>query len=181
MHTIHAWSPFTRIGLKLQFQLAFTLIRSVEFRLQEVSLESAACCILTQFRPQLSANPNVWFMGRDKILSDSNKNIHNLWPNILLTITVGAVIWKCEKYKLTINYPQHGAQSKIFLMGWWMMMRKGRVQPTTAQEGLGNDLKAVGSTATKDIIGYTLRCKGLKETCWKRLMDRSIFSFRVHI
>ena len=49
-----------------------------------------------------------------------------------------------------------------------MMMRKVRDQPSTTQEELVNDLKAVGTTVTKRTISNTLHCEGLKTCCvWK--------------
>jgi len=41
-------------------------------------------------------------------------------------------------------------------------MRKVRDQPRTTQEELVNDFKAVVTTVTKQTIGNTLRCNGLK-------------------
>ena len=43
-----------------------------------------------------------------------------------------------------------------------MMMRKVRDQPSTTQEELVNDLKAVGTTVTKRTISNTLHREGLK-------------------
>ena len=45
------------------------------------------------------------------------------------------------------------------------MMRKVRDQPSTTQEELVNDLKAVGTTVTKRTISNTLHCEGLKSCC----------------
>ena len=44
---------------------------------------------------------------------------------------------------------------------------KGQDQPSTTQEELGNDLKAVGTTVTKRTISNTLHCEGLK-SCYTR-------------
>ena len=46
-----------------------------------------------------------------------------------------------------------------------MMMRKVRDQPSTTQEDLVNDLKAVGTTITKRTISNTLHREGLKSCC----------------
>ena len=48
-----------------------------------------------------------------------------------------------------------------------MMMRKVRDQPSTTQEELVNDLKAVGTTVRKRTISNTLRREGLK-SCYAR-------------
>ena len=46
-----------------------------------------------------------------------------------------------------------------------MMMRKVRDQPSTTQEELVNDLKAVGTTVTKRTISNTQHREGLKSCC----------------
>ena len=68
--------------------------------------------------------------------------------------TVGAIIRKWKKHKVTTNLP--GAPRKISPRGISMMMRKVRDQPGTTQEELVNDLKAVGTTVTKRTISNTL-------------------------
>ena len=70
--------------------------------------------------------------------------------------TVGAIIRKCKKHKVLANLPRSGAPRKISPCGIWMMMRKVRDQPSTTQEELGSDLKAVGITITKRTISNTL-------------------------
>ena len=76
--------------------------------------------------------------------------------------TVGAIIRKWKKQKVTANLPRSGAPSKILPRGISMMMRKVRDQPSTTQEELVNDLKAVGTTVTKRTISNTLPREGLK-------------------
>ncbi len=76
--------------------------------------------------------------------------------------TVGAIIRKWKKHKTTISRPQSGAPCKILAHGVRMIMRKVRDQPRTTREELVNDLKAVGTTVTKQNIGNTLRRNGLK-------------------
>ena len=50
-----------------------------------------------------------------------------------------------------------------------MMMRKVRVQPSTTQEELVNDLNAVGTTVTKRTISNTLHREGLKSCCARKV------------
>ena len=64
--------------------------------------------------------------------------------------TVGAIIKKWKKHKVTANLPWSGAPHKISPRGISMMMRKVREQPSTTQEELVNDLKAVGTTSHKE-------------------------------
>ena len=70
--------------------------------------------------------------------------------------TVGAIIKKWKKHKVTANLPRSGASHKISPREISMMMRKVRDQPSTTQEELVNDLKAVGTTVTKRTISNTL-------------------------
>ena len=50
-----------------------------------------------------------------------------------------------------------------------MMMRKVRDQPSTTQEELVNDLKAVRTTDTKRTISSTLHREGLKSCCVRKV------------
>ena len=79
--------------------------------------------------------------------------------------TVGAIIRKWKIHKVTANLPRSGAPRKISPCGISMMMRKVRDQPSTTQEELHNDLKAVGTTVTKRTTSNTLHCEGLKSCC----------------
>jgi len=51
-----------------------------------------------------------------------------------------------------------------------MIMRKVRDQHTTTQEELVNDLKAVATTVTKQIIGNTLYRNGLKSCSTRKVL-----------
>ena len=84
--------------------------------------------------------------------------------------TVRAIIRKWEKHKVTANLPRSGAPRKILPRGISMMMRKVRDQPSTTQEELVNDLKAVGTTVTKRTISNTLHREGLKSCCARNVL-----------
>ena len=83
--------------------------------------------------------------------------------------TVGAIIRKWKKHKVTANLPWSGAPHKISPRGISMMMRKVRDQPSTTQEELVNDLKAVGTTVTKRTTSNTLHREGLKSCCTRKV------------
>ncbi len=76
--------------------------------------------------------------------------------------TVGAIIHKWKKHKITINLPRSGSPCKISPRGVSMIMRTVRNQPRTTREDLVNDLKAAGTIVTKKTMGNTLRHEGLK-------------------
>uniref|UniRef100_A0AAY5KUE3 Transposase Tc1-like domain-containing protein n=1 Tax=Esox lucius TaxID=8010 RepID=A0AAY5KUE3_ESOLU len=76
--------------------------------------------------------------------------------------TVGAIIRKWKKFKMTVNLPQSGAPCKISPRGAAMIMRTVRNQPRTTQEDFVNDLKAAGTIVTKKTIGNTQHREGLK-------------------
>ena len=78
--------------------------------------------------------------------------------------TVGAFIRYWKKHKAA-NLPRSGAPRKILPRGISMIMRKVRDQPSTTQDELVNDLKAVGTTVTKRTISNTLHREGLKSCC----------------
>lgn len=76
--------------------------------------------------------------------------------------TVGAIIRKWKKFKITVNLPRSGAPCKISPRGASMIMRKVRDQPRTTRQDLVNDLKRAGTTVSKKTISNTLRRHGLK-------------------
>ena len=69
--------------------------------------------------------------------------------------TVGAIIRKWKKHKVTANLPRSRAPRKILPREISMMRRKVRNQPSTTEEELVNDLKTVGTTVTKRTISNT--------------------------
>ncbi len=71
--------------------------------------------------------------------------------------TVGAIIRKWKKHKITVNLPRSGAPCKISPRGVSMIMRTVRNQPRTTREDLVNDLKAAGTIVTKKTIGEGLK------------------------
>ena len=83
--------------------------------------------------------------------------------------TVGTIIRKWKKHKVTADLPQSGAPRKISPRGISMMMRKVRDQPSTTQEELVNDLNAVRTRVTKRTISNTLHCEGLKSCCVRKV------------
>ncbi len=77
--------------------------------------------------------------------------------------TVGAIIRKRKKHKITVNLPRSGAPCKISPRGVSMIMRTTRILD------LVNDLKAAETIVTKKTIGNTLRCEGLKSCCARKV------------
>ncbi len=75
--------------------------------------------------------------------------------------TVGSIIRKRKKHKITVNLPRTGARCKISPRGVLMIMRTVRNQPRTTREDLVNKLKAAGTIVTKKTNGNTLLCEGL--------------------
>ncbi len=83
--------------------------------------------------------------------------------------TVGAIIRKWKKHKITVNLPRSGAPCKISPRGVSMIMRTVRNQPRTTREDLVNDLKAAGTIVTKKTIGEGLKsCSAPKAPLLKK-------------
>ncbi|KAI4901529.1 hypothetical protein NFI96_009953 [Prochilodus magdalenae] len=70
--------------------------------------------------------------------------------------TVGAIVRKWKKYKMTVNQLRSGAPCKISPHGVSLIIRKVRNQPKTTRGELINYLKSAGTTVTKKTIGNTL-------------------------
>ncbi len=62
--------------------------------------------------------------------------------------TVGAIIRKWKKFKMTVNLPRTGAPCKISPRGVSMILRKVRDQSRTTREDLVNDLNRAGTTVS---------------------------------
>ena len=76
--------------------------------------------------------------------------------------TVGAIIRKRKKPKVTANLPWSGAPCKIMPHGISMMMRKVRDEPSTTHVELVNDLKA-------DLESSVTHREGLKSCCVRKV------------
>ncbi|KAL0162094.1 hypothetical protein M9458_041490, partial [Cirrhinus mrigala] len=76
--------------------------------------------------------------------------------------TVGVIIRKWKKHKITVILPRSGAHCKISPRGVSMIMRTVRNQPEITWEDLVSDLKAAGTIVNKKTIGNTPCREGLK-------------------
>ncbi len=76
--------------------------------------------------------------------------------------TVGAIIRKRKKFKMTVNLPRTGAPCKISPLGVSMILRKVKDQPRTTREDLVNYLKRAGITVSMVTISNSLHLQGLK-------------------
>ncbi len=79
--------------------------------------------------------------------------------------TVGVIIHKWKKHKITVSLPRTEDPCKISPCGVSMIMRTVRNQPRTTWEDLVNDLKAAGTMVTKKTIGNAIRREGMKSCC----------------
>ncbi len=90
--------------------------------------------------------------------------------------TVGAIIRKWKKFKMTVNLPRTGAPCKILPHGVSMILRKVRDQPSTTWDDLVNDLKRAGTTVSTVTIRNTLHSHGLKSSsAHKALLKQHMF------
>ncbi len=95
--------------------------------------------------------------------------------------TVGAIIRKWKKHKITVNLPRSGAPRKISPRGVSMIMRMVKNQPRTTRVDLVNDLKAAGTIVTKKTIGNTLRREGLKSCSGRKVPLLKKAHVQVHL
>ncbi|XP_015229441.1 PREDICTED: uncharacterized protein LOC107084223 isoform X1 [Cyprinodon variegatus] len=125
---------------------------------------------------------------RDKIvdLHKAGMSYRTISKKLSLKVpTVGAIIRKWKRYKMTINRPRSGAPCKILPEGIRMIVKKVMDQPTTTLEELVNDLMAVGTTVSKQTVGNTLRRLGyqfkkdfaLREDRFSSSLEHSISPF----
>ncbi len=80
--------------------------------------------------------------------------------------TVGAIIKKWKKFKMTVNLPRTGALCKISPHGVSMILRKVRDKPRTTREDMVNDLKRAGTTVSTVTISNTT-------TSWIKILQRA--------
>ncbi len=74
-------------------------------------------------------------MGKTKELSKAGMGYRSIGKQLgEKASTVGAIIRKLKKFKMTVNLPRTGAPCKISPRGVSMILRKVRDQPRTTQE-----------------------------------------------
>ncbi len=83
--------------------------------------------------------------------------------------TVGAIIRKWKKFKMTVNLPLTGAPCKISPRGVSMILRKVRDQPRTTREDLVNELKRAGTTVSTVTVSNTLHPHGFKSCSTRKV------------
>ncbi len=100
--------------------------------------------------------------------------------------TVGAIIRKWKKHKITVNLPRSGAQCKISPRGVSMIVRTVRNQPRTTREDLVNDLKVAGTTQKKLLLThYAVKdwnpAAPARSPCLRKHMYRPVWSLPTNI
>uniref|UniRef100_A0AAY5KHY7 Transposase Tc1-like domain-containing protein n=1 Tax=Esox lucius TaxID=8010 RepID=A0AAY5KHY7_ESOLU len=90
--------------------------------------------------------------------------------------TVGTIIRKWKKFKMTVNLPRSGFPCKISPRGESIIMRKVRDQPRTTRQDLVNDLTRAGTTVSKKIISNTLHHHGLKSCSTRKVQAHFKFA-----
>lgn len=76
--------------------------------------------------------------------------------------TVGAIVRKWKKYKITENLPRCGAPCKISPHGVQMILETVKNDPRTTRKELVNELERTGTTVTKSTISNILRRHGYR-------------------
>ena len=144
-------------------------------------MSTSLCSCIKATCPHNQSPSNVSTMGKPKELSkdirDKIVDLHKAgmgYKKISKQLgekltTVGTNMIKWKKHKVTANLPRSGAPCKISPLGISMMMRKVRDQPSTTQEELVHDLKAVGTIVMKRTISNTLHREGLKSCCTRKV------------
>ncbi len=119
------------------------------------------------------SDSNLSTMGKSKELSKDNRDkivdLHKAGMGYRTigkqlgekATTVGVIIRKWKKFKLTVNLHRTGAPCKISPRGV-SMINEVRDQPRTTREDLINDLKRAGTTVSTVTISNTLHRHGLK-------------------
>jgi transposase len=102
---------------------------------------------------------------RDKIVEQHKAGIgyKTISKNLRVKVsTVGAIVRKWKKDKITVNHRRSGAPRKISPRGVTMIVRTVRANPRTTRDELVRDLKAAGTSVTKRTVTNTLRRNGLR-------------------
>lgn len=76
--------------------------------------------------------------------------------------TVGAIVRKWKKHKITVNRSRSGAPRKISPRGVSMILRTVRENPRTTRDEIVRDLEAAGISVTMRTVTNTLRRSGLR-------------------
>lgn len=102
---------------------------------------------------------------RDKIVQQHKAGLgyKTISKNLEVKVTtVGAIVRKWKKDKITVNHHRSGAPRKISPRGVSMIVRTVQANPRTTRNELVNDLKEAGTFVTKRTVTNTLRRSGLR-------------------